>query len=718
MWTSNMLPVALHPSTPRDKTRLVVRKISWLLVSFVLLVTTNGIFAADGDATAAAGRSLKNISYSSLGGDRVQIKLTFSSAAPEPVSFTVDNPARIALDLPDTGSAVPKKAQDISIGVAQSISAVEVKGRTRVVLNLVELVPYQARVDGNDLFLTLESGATAQPGDQASTTMTAAAKRADGSQSISKIDFRRGKDGAGQVLVSVSDPAVSIDVRQQSNRVIIDLPGVSLPDSLLQRFDVVDFATPVQTMDVTRLPDKVRIVVAASGDFEYLAYQADKLLTVELRAVTKEEAAELSAEKEYTGQRLTFNFQSIEIRAVLQLIADFTDRNLVASDSVQGTITLRLKNVPWDQALDIILKTKGLAMRETGNVMLVAPAGELTTILQQEQKVAEAAPLRSELIQINYAKASEVAGLLRSESSSVMSARGSIAIDERTNTMIVQDTTDKIDEMRQLVAKLDIPVRQVLIESRIVIANNDFNKELGIRFGGSAVNTTSSGANVATAGNIGASAAAAAANTPVNGMNVNLPVASPGGSIALSVLDTKYLLDLELSALQAEGRGEIISSPRIITANQKEATIQQGVQIPYQEASSSGATTVSFKDAVLSLKVTPQITPDDRVILDLTVNKDSVGERFSVSGITGITISIPSIDTRQVVTQVLVNNGETVVLGGVYEQEQRTDTTKVPFFGDLPIVGALFTRTARTDDKEELLIFVTPKILKETLTAN
>ncbi len=713
MWTSNMLPIALNSSAQRDKARLVTRQITWLLVSFVLLVTSTGIFAADGDATSTAGRSLKSISYSSLGGDRVQIKLTFSGAAPEPVSFTVDNPARIALDLPDTASAIPKKAQDISIGVAQSISAVEVKGRTRVVLNLVELVPYRAHVEGNDLFLTLESGSSGQQKIQGAPVAAAAmAKRGDTTQSISKIDFRRGKDGAGQVLVSVSDPAVNIDVRQQSNRVIIDLPGVTLPDALLQRFDVVDFATPVQTMDVTRLPDKVRVVITATGDFEYLAYQTDKLLTVELRKVSKEAAAALSAEKEYTGQRLTFNFQSIEIRAVLQLIADFTDRNLVASDSVQGTITLRLKNVPWDQSLDIILKTKGLAMRETGNVMLVAPAAELATILQQEQKVAEAAPLKSELIQINYAKASEIAGLLRSESSSVMSARGSIAIDERTNTLIVQDTTDKIDEMRKLVAKLDIPVRQVLIESRIVIANNDFNKELGIRFGGSAVTTTSRGATVATAGNITASGNAALLNAPQSGMNVNLPVASPSGSIALSVLDTKYLLDLELSALQAEGRGEIISSPRVITANQKEATIQQGVEIPYQEASSSGATSVSFKSAVLSLQVTPQITPDDRIILDLTVHKDSVGEIFTVANGSGV----PSIDTRQVVTQVLVNNGETVVLGGVYEQQRRTDTTKVPFFGDLPIIGALFRRTGNIDDKEELLIFVTPKILKENLT--
>lgn len=723
MWTSNMLPIATLLPRSREYAKRWASGCTFLLAALALLASTSAS-AAD-EPTA---RVLKDISYTSLGGDRVEVKLIFSGAAPEPVSFTVDNPARIALDLPDTASAIPKKAEEIALGPAQSVSAVEVKGRTRVVVNLTELVPYETRVEGNELVLTLQSGARAQAPVMSTTPAVTSTGIDQGQQKVAGIDFRRGKDGAGQILVSLSDPAINIDVRQQSNRVVVDLPGVTLPQSLAQRYDVIDFATPVQTMDVAQMPDKARITVTATGDFDYLAYQTEKLLTIEVRQVVKDEAQALSAEKEYTGQRLTFNFQSIEVRAVLQLIADFTDRNLVASDSVQGTITLRLKNVPWDQALDIILKTKGLAMRESGNVMLVAPAAELATILQQEQKVAEAAPLRSELIQINYAKASEIATLLRSESSSVMSARGAISIDERTNTLIVQDTVDKIDEMRKLVARLDIPVRQVLIESRIVIANNDFNKELGSRFGVTAVRNNNDKGIISTTGSAtgnGTMVDSAISNIQTNGtpfpvatpdlgdrLNVDLPVTGAAGSIGLAVLGSDYLLDMELSALQAEGRGEIISSPRVITANQKEASIQQGVEIPYLADTSSGATSVSFKSAVLSLKVTPQITPDDRVILDLVVHKDNVGELFITTGLGG---AIPTIDTRQVVTQVLVDNGETVVLGGVYEQEKRTDITKVPFFGDLPVVGWLFRTDRRTDDKEELLIFVTPKILKENL---
>ena len=704
MWTSSMLISNDTDERSLGGRFLVVARQALLSTAIlVLLCISDAGYAASDELPSAAGRKLENISYSALGGDRVQIKLTFSEAAPQPLSFTVDNPARIALDLPDTSSVVSRKAQDIDIGVAKSINAVEVKGRTRVVVNLVKLVAYDTQIEGNDLYVTIESGAAPQMAAQP--PVGTQPQTASMEKSITNVDFRRSADGAGMVLVSLSDPTVGVDVREQGNKVVVDFPGAGMPEQLERRLDVLDFATPVKTIDTSMLPNKVRMTIAATGDFEYSAYQTDKLFTVEVREKAKN-AAQPGEEREYTGERLTFNFQNIEVRSVLQLIADFTDRNLVASDSVQGNITLRLKNVPWDQALDIILQTKGLAMRESGNVMLVAPAAELTNILQQEQKVAEAAPLKSELIQINYARAGEIASLLRSESSSVMSARGTIAIDERTNTLIVQDTADKIEEMRKLVAKLDIPVRQVMIESRIVIANNDFNKELGVRFGGAAVTTNADGTAFASSGNITAARSSASLNQPVNGLNVDLPVASPAGSIALAVLDPNYLIDLELSALQAEGRGEVVSNPRVITANQREAVIQQGVEIPYQEASSSGATSISFKQAVLSLKVTPQITPDDRIILDLTVNKDSIGEVFA---------GVPSIDTRQVTTQVLVNNGETVVLGGIYEQEQRQDVSKVPLFGDLPVIGALFRSKGTTDNKEELLIFVTPKILKEGL---
>jgi type IV pilus assembly protein PilQ len=498
----------------------------------------------------------------------------------------------------------------------------------------------------------------------------------------------------------------------------------------MQRLDVTDFATPVNSIDAVRAGDSARLVIAASGDYEQLAYQSENVYTIEIKPVVKL-PPELQDQKEYTGERLTLNFQDIETRAVLQLLADTSGQNMVISDTVGGNVTLRLQNVPWDQALDIVMRTKGLDMRREGNVMFVAPAAEIAArekeLLTARQQVQQLSPLRTEYLQINYAKASDLAALIKSgQNSSLLSERGSVAIDERTNTLLLQDTSERLADIRRLVSTLDIPVRQVLIEARIVIVNDDFQRELGVRFGATAAfdHGGSDGGAIVGAQNFVteddnfvlsrqpdgvATPPSFIQGNPSDRYMVNLPVANPAGRIAMTLLDSDYIVDLELSAAQAEGRGEIISSPRLITANQREATIEQGVEIPYQESSSSGATTTQFKKAVLSLKVTPQITPDNRVILDLTVAKDSVGQL--VASATGG--FVPSIDTREIVTQVLVNDGQTVVLGGILETERRDAETKVPWLGDIPVLGHLFKTTSKTDNKDELLIFVTPRILRE-----
>jgi len=537
------------------------------------------------------------------------------------------------------------------------------------------------------------------------------------------------------VIISLSDPGTPVDVRQEGSRILVNFPGTSLGDNMLKRLDVMDFATPVNTVDVLRVGADARIVIAATGPYEELAYQSDDVFTVEVQPVEEEEATVMqpslfSPDRQYEGERLTLNFQDIETRAVLQLLADISGRNIVVSDTVQGNVTLRLQNVPWDQALDIVLATKGLDMRQNGNVIIVAPAEEISAReladLESKKEIKELEPLVSEYLQVNYAKAESLAALIEGDGSqnSLLSDRGSVGIDERTNTLLLQDTLERVADIRRLVATLDIPVSQVLIESRIVVVNDDFSRDLGVRLGATVVSDRSDDGLISVSGSADANDTIVQSgitnlNTtgtpfPVTSptlndrFNVNLPVTNPAGQIAVAVLDDDYLVDLELSALQAEGRGEVISSPRVITANQKEAEIKQGVEIPYQESASSGATTTRFKEAVLSLTVTPQITPDDRIIMDLLVTKDSVGE--VVASTTGF---VPSIDTRSVQTQVLVNNGQTVVLGGIYETEQTETETKVPWLGDVPVVGHLFKSTRRISNKSELLIFVTPKILKE-----
>jgi type IV pilus assembly protein PilQ len=663
--------------------------------------------------------TLDKVTYSTLPGDRVQVRLKLSGPVKEPLTFAIDKPARVALDFPGVKPNLERRTETIGVGLARSITTVEAGGRTRVVLSLVKLVPYDLRVEGSDVIVTLNTPRASAPAQAKSVPARSMAKRSAGGR-LQNIDFRRGSQGEGRIIVTLSDPSLVVDTHQEGDKIVVDFLNASVPEELVRRLDVVDFATPVQMIDTFAEGTAVRMMVSATGLYDHLAYQSDDLFTLEIKPLTKEEEETLKKEKlGYTGERLSLNFQNIEVRAVLQLIADFTGLNLVASDTVGGNLTLRLKNVPWDQALDIILKTKGLAMRQTGNVVLVAPSEEIAARekleLEAQKQITELAPLRTEFIQVNYANAGDVATLLKAEGNSLMSERGNVTVDARTNTLLVRDTAENLAGMHELVRTLDIPVRQVLIESRIVIADDTFTKELGVKFGLAKRRISDDGMPISVVGGKLPGDTTFDPNNQVgfltNGQEnyiVNLPIGAPSASLGLAIFRAgSQLLQMELQAMQAEGRGEVLSNPRVVTSNQKEALIEQGTEIPYQEASSSGSTSVSFKKAVLSLRVKPQITPDDRIIMDLDVSQDTVGQEFA---------GIPSVNTRAVTTQVLVDNGETVVLGGIYEQTQRDDVEKVPFWGDLPYLGFMFRQTTQRDDKSELLIFVTPKILKESLS--
>jgi type IV pilus assembly protein PilQ len=683
-------------------------------------------------ARAAGANSLQSIDVQPMPGQQVQLTLHLSGPAPQPLAFTIDNPARISLDLPDTSLALASRRIDVRSGGLDTITAAEAKDRTRLVLNLDKLLPYSTRVDGNNIIVTLGAAAAqaAAAAPQAAAANAAPAAAA-GPRAIRSIDFRRSADGAGRVIVKLSDPHTPINLRQVGNQLIVDFTGAELPQTYMRRYDATDYGTPITSFDVTRAGNNTHMVINANGEYEQLAYQSDEQYVVEVQPVHKT-ASQQEEKRAYTGERMSLNFQDIDTRAVLQLIADTSGQNIVVSDSVKGNMTLRLQNVPWDQALDIVLRTKGLDKRRDGNVIIVGPAAELATQEKAElaarKDIQELAPLRSEFLQVNYAKAADMAALIKSQGGSLLSARGTVSVDERTNTLLLQDTVDRINDIRRLVATLDIPVRQVQIEARLVIVNDDFKRELGVRLGYSGVNrngqsgiTTTSGTAAATDSVIGSALTNVqnsgqpfpvtfpTGTTAANRYNINLPVTSPAGSIAIGVLGADYIVDLELSAAQAETRANIVSAPRVITANQKKATIEQGTEIPYQQSASSGATTIQFKKAVLSLEVTPQITPDNRIILDLDVKKDSVGTIVVTSG----GVNVPSIDTQEITNQVIVSDGETVVLGGILQTERREDQTKVPWLGDLPVLGNLFKTTTKTNNKDELLIFVTPKILRE-----
>ena len=713
---------------------------AWLAL-FAALATlpTRAAYAAD-------GTTLQSIDVQPLPNERMQLTLHMSGPAPQPLSFTIDNPARIAIDLPDTTLALPSRRIDVRSGGLDSILAAEGKSRSRLVLSLDRLVPYDVARQGNDIVVTLGTSNASSPATEAqapadnggsSSSATAAAAPSDsqgGAESpswqVRSIDFRRGSDGAGRVIVHLSDPHIPINLQQVGNQIVVDFSNASVGSDLVRRYDATDFGTPVSGFDVTNTSHGSRIAIDATGEYDQLAYQSDNEYVIELQPLKKGQAE--AQKPKYTGERLTLNFQDISIRAVLQLLMDASGKNIVVSDTVSGSVTLRLQNVPWDQALAIILQTKGLGQVAEGNVILVAPQAELAARqkadLAAENSVQELEPLRSEYLQINYAKAADLASLIKSQNESLLSKRGNVAVDDRTNTLLLQDTPENLQEINRLVARLDVPVRQVEIEARVVLVNDDFQRQLGARLGLTDVQKNGQTGIVTTTGtaagedtivgsaltNIQSTGQPFPVSIPTGGgapsrYNVNLPVGNPDGSIAVGILSASHLIDLEISAAEAETEAKDISSPRVITANQKQATIMQGVEIPYQQSASSGATSISFKNAVLQLQVTPQITPDNRIILDLDVRDDEVGQVVVESG----GVNVPAIDTREVTTQVLVNDGQTVVLGGILTTNASNVVNKVPVLGDIPLLGNLFKNTDRTNKKDELLIFVTPKIVRQ-----
>jgi type IV pilus assembly protein PilQ len=712
-----------------------VLALAWACLAAAL--ASPGVRAAD-----AAGNALQSIDVQAQGGKQVQLTLHLSGPAPEPMSFTIDKPARISLDLPGTSLALSSRRIDVNSAGLDSVLAAEANGRARVVLNLESMQPYKTRVSGNDIIVTVGAnvGEAAAPATAVAASAAApAVMPAAGARDIRSIDFRRGDGGVGRLIVKLSDPRTQINLSQQGSQIIVNFSDAGVARKLARRYDAQDFGTPVQGFDVLRVNNDTRIVLTATGEFQQLAYQSDDEYVVEVQPVTAKAAAAAADEKHvYNGDKLSLNFQDIDTRAVLQLLADASGQNIVVSDSVKGSVTLRLQSVPWDQALDIVLRTKGLDKRRDGNVIIVAPSDELASRekadLAAKHDIQELAPLHTEYLQVNYAKAGDIALLLKgnANANSVLSQRGSVAVDERTNTLLLVDTTEGLDAIRKMVQTLDIPVRQVLIESRLVIVNDDFERDLGIRAGYTGIHSNGNNGLFMTSGtasatdtglssaltNLGSTGTVNPGAVPTGDKgasryNVNMPVSNPAGSLAFLLLGSDYIVDLELTAAQAEGRGEVVSSPRIITANQKEAKIEQGTEIPYQEAASSGATTISFKKAVLSLRVTPLITPDNRIILDLVVTKDNVGQVVVTSG----GVNVPSIDTRTLTTRVMVGDGQTVVLGGILETDRRETEKKVPYLGDIPVLGYLFKSTIKTNKKNELLIFVTPKILREGVKA-
>ena len=683
---------------------------------FAGITTVMGLFLSlSGVAQQVQANLLESINTSTLQGGKVIVRVNFKEPLTVlPPGFTVTNPARIALDLPNVVNGLGKNTVEIGEGDVRSVSVVEGSGRTRMVVNLTRSLTYATALDGNSLVITIDGGLPSVVKDTTQTTKFAESAPVSSEQkfSIRDVDFRRGANGEGRIIVDLSSPNTGIDIRLQGKNVIVDFINTTAPRNLLRRLDVLDFATPVRLVDLVSQGATTRMIIEPKGLWEYSAYQTDTQFIVEVKQL-KEDPNKLVQGVGYTGEKLSLNFQNVEVRAVLQVIADFTGLNIITSDTVGGSLTLRLKDVPWDQALDIILQAKGLSKRKSGNVVLIAPSDELATkeklALEASQQISELEALRTESFQLSYTKATDVQSLITNKDQNILSKRGRATSDGRTNTLFVNDTPTKLDEVRKLIAQLDVPVRQVMIEARIVIADDKFSRELGAKFGFLA-SANSNGRNYGVAPDLNASAAVAGGNLTAPVIpNVNLPVAGAAGTIGLSILNIANgnLVSLELSALETDGRGKVVSSPRIITADKRKATISQGTEIPYQTQSSSGGTTTQFKAAVLSLDVTPQITPDDKVIMDIEIKKDSESGR-SANG-------VPIIDVRNVRTQILVENGETAVLGGIFEQSTTTNVTKVPLLGDIPLIGNLFKRTQRSDNKTELLVFITPRIIKDQL---
>lgn len=698
---------------------------------------------------AVLAANLQDLNVASLPGGRVELRLSFDEPVTAPRGYTIEQPARIALDLPGVSNRLGSRNREIGMGNARSLTVVEAKDRTRLIVNLTSLTPYSTRVDGNTLFVVVGDGpassvstvSTTAVASSAPAASVSAARAGSAARSVSDIDFQRGEQGEGNIVISLSDPKISPDVQEQGGKIRIDFPKTELPEALRVRLDVKDFATPVQFVNASSSADRASIVVEPTGLYDYLVFQADNKLTISVKPLTQEDAVRRNADRfVYTGEKLSLNFQDIDVRSVLQLIADFTDLNLVASDTVRGNITLRLQNVPWDQALDLVLKTKGLDQRKVGNVLMVAPADEIAAREQQElavqKQVAELAPLRKDIIQLNYAKASDIAKLYEEGSSGALKddMRGSVIFDDRTNNLIVTLTQERIDELRRIVTQLDIPVRQVMIEARIVEANVDYDKALGVRWGGNlwAANDNKWHAwgkegDLGVADDPNASGKPGDANyvpsrrvgrfegipeVPLNTPFVDLGAAGATSGFGIGFITNNVMLDLQLSAMEKSGSGEIVSQPKVVTSDKETAKILKGTEVPYQEASSSGATSTSFKEAALSLEVTPQITPDNRVLMEVKVTKDAPD--FSVASSTG---GIPAISKNEVNAKVLVADGETIVIGGVYSNTQSKSVDKVPFLGDLPFIGRVFKRDLVQDRKAELLVFLTPRIMNNQAIA-
>ena len=680
--------------------------------------------------TVRAQNSIESFDVTQSGG-QVFVRVTLKEPlGATPGSFTIANPARIAFDFPGTGNGLGRNSQDIGEGVLRSMNLVQAGDRTRLVLNLRSMVPYEAKVEGTGLLITLAASGAA-PQQAAGAAARFAEGRPDLQHSIKDFNFRRGRAGEGRVVVDLSDTSTGVDIRQQGQSVIVDFLKTSVPDALRKRYDVVDFATPVQTISMFPQGENVRMVVEPRGLWEHNAYQTDTQFVLEVKPIQYDPNKLVQGTRTgYSGEKLSLNFQNVEVRSVLNVIADFTDLNIITSDTVSGNLTLRLKDVPWDQALDIILQTRGLDMRKNGNVIWIAPRDELATkeklALESASQITELEPLRTETFQLNYAKGDDFQKLLVNPQQRILSKRGSAVADSRTNQVFVQDVGSRLDDVRRLLGKVDVPVRQVLIEARIVEANDTFSKNLGVRLGyneqvlggegggrwrvsgGAALNNTGQ----ETLSSTGAQLVAGTPNLVPDGQQVNLPAAGIGGfqagqlSLILFTRSFNRFLNLELSALEADGKGKIISSPRVMTANNVEALIEQGTELPYQQATSSGATSVAFRKANLALKVKPQITPDGNIVMALDVNKDSVGQ---------VTAAGLAIDTKHVKTEVLIENGGTVVIGGIYTQNLQNTITKVPFFGDIPFLGFFFRNNTRIDNKTELLVFITPRIVEERL---
>ncbi len=667
----------------------------------------------------AQTNSIETFEVSQQGGKIVVRVTTKEPLKTAPPSFTVANPARIAFDFAGTVNALGRNSQDIAQGELRSMNLVQAADKSRLVLNLRRPVAHEVALDGRSVVVTL-SAAAAPAGDKVANF---AEGRGDSKHAIRDIDFRRGRTGEGRVVVDLSDSTTGIDIRQQGQNIIVDFLKTALPDNLRRRLDVVDFATPVQTVSAFQQGENVRMVIEPRGQWDHNAYQTDTQFVVEVKPIT-----DTTPKKgQYVGEKLSLNFQNVEVRAILNVIADFTDLNVITSDSVAGNITLRLKDVPWDQALEIILQTRGLDSRRNGNVIWIAPRDELATreklALESAAQINDLEQTRTEAFAMSYQKAADVAKLLSDKTQPILSKRGSAVVDARTNTLFVQDTPTRLEEVRKLLAKIDVPVRQVMIEARIVEASDTFSKNLGVRLGyiedgisgrrmGAGIRGPNIGAELVNTGQAqGQVTGTSVINGP--GLNSNFPAAGlnsfNAGQVSFILFNSSLTrwLNLELSALEADGKGKIISSPRVLTADQVEAVIEQGTEIPYQQATSSGATSVSFRKASLALKVKPQITPDGNIIMTLDVNKDAPGATTPA----GVQIS-----TKHVKTEVLVENGGTVVIGGIYEQTERTDITKVPFFGDLPFVGRLFRNDSTSSQKTELLVFVTPRIVNERMT--